>query len=100
MDAKHCKKSRFASLWLLRRIDSNETKIQEDLVINTKRRQDELIGWIDTGDEAHTFWVLKEKTVQQTLASQVLQIYFWATQDLDFLLHTFPQQELQHQSYI
>ncbi|CAC5399565.1 unnamed protein product [Mytilus coruscus] len=29
----------------------DETKIQEDLVINTKGSQNQLVGWVDTGDE-------------------------------------------------
>ena len=68
----------------------DETKIQEDLVMNTKSREDELVGWINTGDETQTLRILKEKTVQQTLATQVLQISFLGYTGFRFPIAHFP----------
>lgn len=54
----------------------DETKIQEDLVINTKGCENQLVGWVDTGDEGESLKILKEKTVNKTLATEVLQVSF------------------------
>lgn len=54
----------------------DETKIQEDLVINTKGRENKLVGWVDTGDEGECLKILQEKTVNQTLATEVLQVSY------------------------
>ena len=54
----------------------DEAKIQQDLVINVKGKCNELVGWIDTGEEAHNLNVLGEKGVNQSLATVVLQLTF------------------------
>ena len=68
----------------------DETKIQEDLVLNTKGKDDKLIGWIHTGNEAQMLLVLKEKTVQQTIATQVLQVSFLGYSGFRFPLAHYP----------
>jgi predicted TIM-barrel fold metal-dependent hydrolase len=53
----------------------DEAKIQEDLVIKVKGGTNELIGWVDTGNEGDNLRILKEQNVTKKLATDVLQKY-------------------------
>ncbi|KAK3091321.1 hypothetical protein FSP39_018905, partial [Pinctada imbricata] len=68
----------------------DETRIQQDLVMNTKGNKNELVGWIDTGDEGQDIRILKEGTVQQTLATEVFQVYFLGYTGFRFPVAHYP----------
>ena len=68
----------------------DKAKIQQDLVINAKVKWNELVGWIDTGEEAHYLNVLGEKGVNQSLATVVLQLTFLGNTRFRFPIAYFP----------
>ena len=68
----------------------DEAKIKQDLVINVKGKCNELVGWIDTGEEAHNLNVLGEKGVNQSLATVVLQFTFLGNSGFRFPIANFP----------
>ena len=49
----------------------DEAKIQQDLVIHVKGKSNELVGWINTGEEAQCLNILREGGVHQSLATDV-----------------------------
>lgn len=67
-----------------------EAKIQEDLVIKVKGGTNELIGWVDTGDEGDNLRILKEQNVTKKLATDVLQITFLGYTGFRFPVAHYP----------
>ncbi|KAJ8313193.1 hypothetical protein KUTeg_009256 [Tegillarca granosa] len=68
----------------------DEAKIQEDIVINVKGKENKLIGWIDTGEEAENVRILMQQDVKQTVASSVLQISFLGYTGFRFPIAHYP----------
>lgn len=54
----------------------DEAKIRQDLVINVKGKCNELIGWIDTGEEARCLTVFREKLCYRCFATYIPRKYW------------------------
>ena len=71
-------------------IHHDETKVQKDIVFQMLNGSPTLVGWIDVGDEATKLRIIREKKVQQTIATQVLQLTFLGYTGYRFPICNFP----------
>lgn len=58
--------------------------------MNMKRKENRLVGFMDTGDEAESLRTVKEQEVKQSLASEVLQISFLGYTGFRFPIAHYP----------
>lgn len=68
----------------------DETKVQQDLVVEMKGGTPIITGWIDLGEEAQNLRVMKDQTVTRQLASEVIQITFVGFTGFRFPICHFP----------
>lgn len=68
----------------------DETRIQQDLVMNCKGKSAELIGWIDTGEEGNNIRVAKSQSVEGALATEVFQVSFLGFTGFRFPVAHYP----------
>ncbi|OWF37160.1 hypothetical protein KP79_PYT25311 [Mizuhopecten yessoensis] len=52
----------------------DETKFQEALVLNVKGRENNRVGFVETGEESDALRIMKKRNMEPTVASDVLQI--------------------------
>ncbi|KAJ8044896.1 ATP-dependent DNA helicase PIF1 [Holothuria leucospilota] len=68
----------------------DETKIQEDLVVDMTDGRVKLIGWIDSGDEGNDMRILQNGAIENSLATEVLQFYFLGHTGFRFPICHYP----------
>jgi len=68
----------------------DETKIQQDLVWKKSGIAIALVGFVDTGPEGTSVKTLKKGKVEQTIASEVLQVTFVGYTGFRFPIAHFP----------
>lgn len=68
----------------------DEAKIQQDLIINCNGKTNQLIGWVDTGDECQNLKIIKDNQIQKKLATDVLQITFIGHTGFRFPIVQYP----------
>lgn len=76
----------------------DETKVQQDLVMEMKRGKPIIIGWIDLGEEAQNLRVMKDQAVIQRLAIEVIQVTFVGFTGFRFRICHFITRELKPQN--
>jgi hypothetical protein len=68
----------------------DESRIQQDLVMNCKGKSAELIGWVYTGDEGYNIKVAKSQFIESALATEVFQISFLGFTGFRFPVAHYP----------
>lgn len=68
----------------------DETKIQQNLVMQMKGGTPELIGWVDTGEEGNSLRTIRFGKIEQTIATQVIQVTFLGYTGFRFPLCHYP----------
>ena len=68
----------------------DETKVQKDIVFQMVNGTPTLVGWVDVGDEGMKVKTIREQNVQQTIATQVLQLTFLGYTGFRFPICNFP----------
>ena len=75
-------------------IHHEETRVQQDLIVDMQDGIPSLIGWIDLGEGAHNLRILCDKRLAQHLATEVIQMSFMGF--TGFRSATFLPQESRH----
>ncbi|KAL3864406.1 hypothetical protein ACJMK2_006092 [Sinanodonta woodiana] len=68
----------------------DETKIQQDLVLDMRGGKLHLVGWVDTGIEGNDLRTVEQGKVEQKLATEVIQIYFLGYTGFRFPICHYP----------
>jgi hypothetical protein len=68
----------------------DEMKIQQDLMLSTKGARNTLVGWVDTTDEGRDIHMIKTKSVNQELATEVFQVSFLGYTGFRFPIAHYP----------
>ena len=72
------------------RIHHDETRVQQDLIVDMQDGIPSLIGWIDLGEEAQNLRILCDKRLAPHLATEVIQMFFWGFTGFRFPICHFP----------
>lgn len=62
----------------------DEAKIQQDLIINCKGKTNQLIGWVDTGNECQNLKIIKDNQIQKNWPQMFYKSHSKGTLDLGF----------------